>query len=190
VGSPILADPWTLAGSPRRRHARARGLSDGGGGRQDARALGGDLVVDRALGACGHGASEHCSSRGGMAIGACRPSSGVLNMGNVVIGVGAGDTVEEACQWAATTTLGARIAATSWDGMAASWAPYGLHSSAIVDSGGRGGIGIIQAGVLGSGNTALDADDDNGLLVTISSGPGAGGGGHSSHLATVLDGGA
>jgi hypothetical protein len=74
--------------------------------------------------------------------------------------------------------------------MAASWAPYGLHSSAIVDSGGRGGIGVIQAGVLGSGNTALDADDDNGLLVTISSGPGAGGGGHSSHLATILDGGA
>jgi hypothetical protein len=42
-------------------------------------------------------------------------------------------------------------------------APIGtLRSSTVLDSGGLGGIGVLQMGALGSGNTTLNADDNNG----------------------------
>jgi hypothetical protein len=79
-------------------------------------------------------------------------------------------TVEEACQ---------RVD-RGWDGSL-----LGVpRSHTILDSSGL----VLQASFLGSSNIAMDADGDNGLLVTTSSGPGADGGGtQTSGLGSALD---
>jgi hypothetical protein len=51
----------------------------------------------------------------------------------------------------------------SLTGLGSNGIPLGaLCNSSILDSGGLGGVGILQAGILGSSSTALNVDDYNG----------------------------
>jgi hypothetical protein len=71
----------------------AHGMNGDGGSSLDAHGLGGGLVGDGDLSVGSHGMSEHCNSGGDVAIGACGPGSGLLNIGEVMTGVGNGDGI-------------------------------------------------------------------------------------------------